>query len=359
MARLDAAPFGRFFHWWLGELAGLVPSRLRAAVAGDGQAVVLETGHGLAQAAARLSLRSRKGSQPLGEIEGDTVAAQRQSLRELLRRVRRGRSYVLRLPDSQVLHKTLRLPLAALENLHEVVGFEMDRQTPFGSKDVHYACHPVRTHRDAARVDVAVALVPKRTAEEALALAHAWGFSPDRVTALAEGEEVTLLLPGGERQGRAARAFVAVLGVVAVTLAVAAVALPLWQKQQVLQALEGRMEGAMAAARAATVLQDRVAAYHEGREVLQQRHRGYADRSLLLDELTRRLPDDSFLTRLVVEEGRLWMTGLATSASGLIRFLEDSPVLESVTFESPVERDQETALERFSISARLVVREEP
>ena len=70
---------------------------------------------------------------------------------------RRAGQVVLVLPDDQVLRRTVELPLAARENLREVVSFELDRYTPFAAEDVMFdlpeaAGDPVTVDRDLVQV---------------------------------------------------------------------------------------------------------------------------------------------------------------------------------------------------------------
>ena len=61
--------------------------------------------------------------------------------------------------------KEVELPAAAEENLHQVLGFEMQRFTPFRTADVHYD-HEV-TERGEGRLRVRLAVVPKRVVDGA------------------------------------------------------------------------------------------------------------------------------------------------------------------------------------------------
>jgi general secretion pathway protein L len=74
----------------------------------------------------------------------------------------------------------------------------------------------------------------------------------------------------------------------------------------------------------------------------------------VLEDLSVRLPDDTYLQRFEVRHGEARLFGISATASNLIRQLEVSPLLADVRFESSVTRDVASGRERFSIVARLV-----
>src|SRR5262245_3232666 len=69
----------------------------------------------------------------------------------------------------------------------------------------------------------------------------------------------------------------------------------------------------------------------------------------VLRELTDLLPTDAWLTNLSFDQKGVELTGQAAAASALIPILENSPLLEQVTFVSPVTRGREK--EQFRIRA--------
>ena len=75
----------------------------------------------------------------------------------------------------------------------------------------------------------------------------------------------------------------------------------------------------------------------------------------LLEELTRIIPEDSFLTEFYYKAGekKISLTGFAASASKLVPLLEESPLFESVKFTSPITSDKRTGKERFRLEMNI------
>ena len=114
-----------FFHWWRGELAGLIPARARNRVI---------TRQNLLQL-----LIEGDGVTIDAEIEGETHGfgklapdhADEESLDRLESFLgsltKKPEQVVVRLAMSQFIQRELTLPLASQENLNETIGFQMDR----------------------------------------------------------------------------------------------------------------------------------------------------------------------------------------------------------------------------------------
>jgi len=71
----------------------------------------------------------------------------------------------------------------------------------------------------------------------------------------------------------------------------------------------------------------------------------------LIDEMSRILPDDTWLTRVDIAGREIQVQGQSLSAAALIELLEKSPVFENVRFRSPVTQVPRTEAERFHLSA--------
>ncbi len=76
---------------------------------------------------------------------------------------------------------------------------------------------------------------------------------------------------------------------------------------------------------------------------------------LLLEELTRLVPNDSWLTefKYKAEEKKARISGFAVSAAKLIPILEESPLFDSVKFSTVITTDRRSGKERFRIEMQL------
>src|ERR1051325_2271629 len=182
--------FREFFRWWFGQLSELLPERWRGATSGGGDALLISpTGpHCDGTEAVVVSLRRNGRETPLGRFRappsaprGDArlisppgphcggteavVVSLRRNGRETplgrfglaasaLGDIPRpsGKPAVLRVGESDVLGKTLSLPLAAERQLEQVLAFEMDRETPFKPDELFWTHRIDRRDRQTGQI---------------------------------------------------------------------------------------------------------------------------------------------------------------------------------------------------------------
>jgi general secretion pathway protein L len=337
-----------FWSWWTGQLIDLMPTSLQSTF-------------------------SQRDQRDFIECDGDTFIVRRGTMSENGEIARipltaTGRSdvelpggakeSVVLLPADRVLIKSVTLPLATEENLREVLSFEMDRQTPFSADQVYYDC--IVTRRDASRKTLSVDLVlaPRKSVDELLEDLASSGLSADVVsTRDVDGAAVLPinLLPRRKRSNP--NSFLlrlnGALAVVTVLLFVMAISLPLLQKRQVVGALEPRLVEAIAQAESADELRQQVERLVAGSGYLVKKKRSGSSVLRTINELTRALPDHTWINRLDITETDVQLQGQSSSSASLISLLESSPMFENVRFRSPVTRIANTSEERFHLSAEI------
>src|SRR5688572_14780902 len=136
----------RFWRWWSNELLAMVPERF-ASMAGAARVPVLAIEDGVATL---LEPRPAEGKpEDWVDLKDLDPARAGAAVRALLERAgeARGRAR-LALAPREALVRRVTMPAATEENLGTVLGFEMDRLTPFPAEDVYYDYRVVG--RDAA-----------------------------------------------------------------------------------------------------------------------------------------------------------------------------------------------------------------
>src|SRR5262245_40083649 len=122
-----------FLSWWVGQLSGLVPAPLKVASGSLSDAVIIERHpHNL-----NLLVRTQGQLQRLAQSHGGEAGV-RELATVLRSRTDLPRLLVLHLSSHIVLRKDLALPIAARRSLADVIGFEIDRETPFQRDEVHW-----------------------------------------------------------------------------------------------------------------------------------------------------------------------------------------------------------------------------
>jgi general secretion pathway protein L len=74
----------------------------------------------------------------------------------------------------------------------------------------------------------------------------------------------------------------------------------------------------------------------------------------LFDDLTKRIPDTTWLTYFQYKSGNLQVRGESPDASSLIALVEASPMFQETRFVSPVTRSSATNRDRFQLEMKVV-----
>ena len=361
-----AALLQRLFRWWTGELAALVPERLRRRLTPVTDTLVVLLGEG----EATLCLETRQEVKTLGRInllgEGEAHHRVAALLRQhgLVRELGGGAPTCLRLDAERALRTIVDLPLAAEGNLDEVVSFELDRHTPFRADQAAFSHRVIERDPAAQRLRIELIVVPRPVIDQAIAVATRLQLDVDRIDIGDDGSGNLAgsgnLLPSRSpvaRQRSRERTFVYVLGATAAALAVIAIYLPLHSMQRTADSLQEQFDAAKKSAVAAAALQKEIDALRKDELFLVDRKRDRTTVSNLLLEATRILPDDTWLSEWQLAGSEMQLTGYAGSASALVNLLEQSKIFRNTTFQSPVVQDSKSGRERFHVATQVASEE--
>lgn len=355
----------RFFRWWGGEMAAFLPAVLRGRLEGGGQRLIVE----ISDERARFDFENGRDTRPLGEVTissadlaGRPDSGQRDSISRIVRGARaRFAEVVLKMPRDKVLRRLVDLPAAAAENLREVLGFEMDRHTPFKADEVYFDYRLEGSDPERKRIKVDLVVVPRAVADQVVQLATSWGLAPDRLAVGGGPEEAARpfnLLPAGAARVRTGlgRHLVLALLVVALLLSAAALYLPLERERKLLAATKTELARVKGDAIAADNLKSQIEEILQRGSFVVERKRGEHSPIELLDELTQLVPDHTWVLKFGYRGERLTLSGYSAKPSSLIGLFEESAMLTGVRFSAPVTMDQKIGLERFNLEATVMPR---
>ena len=338
-----------FFNWWLGQLLELLPRRFRRDGAHAGDALVIAP------------------IGPLGDVDGVTASLRRGGRETPLGRYPLGTSglaglprasgkpAVLRLRESDVLQKTVNLPLAAERELRQVLAFEMDRETPFSAEELYWDYRVDSVDRAGGRLSVRLALLPKASLAPILAALRGAGIAPRRAEITdAEGKACHLPLDGnGGRLETPSRRLLYAAAACCAALGLAVIVTPFIRQSLALAAVDGRVAAGRVAAAEAEGLRrdiDRLS----GNVDLIERERDKAGHPLeVLAAATRVLPDDTYLSEFALRHRKVTLSGRSAAAARLIGPLSASGEFNNPAFAAPVTRLEALHAEVFTITAEV------
>ncbi len=351
----DFAGVRRFLSWWKNELLALIPPALRPLPRSQKRFFWVRF------AADQATVLHFSGDQlrEIGRI--DLAKAVDPSNRKLafnaLLTGHGTKRLGLVLPPEQMLKRHIELPIAARDNLRQVLGYELGRHTPFSADHAWFDYREKRLDAARGQIELELLVAAKRPIEESLQHLREWGREIEVVAPLDElgtTPRYANLLPPGLRPGigwQRKAAYFLLLCVPVLLLAVALM-LPLWQKRE--QAVALNTEVQMAKKRAAVIDGLRIELDQVGLEyryLLEKKYRQPAAIEVM-EEVTRLLPDDVWLTQLDIKGDEVLLSGEMASSMPLIRQLEKSSLMQDASFRAPLVKGRNNAV-RFSVAAKL------
>jgi general secretion pathway protein L len=335
-----------FFSWWFGQLADLLPQRLRrsAPTAADATVLIPLTAPGPTIEAVAIGLRRNGKESPLGQF-----ALGAAGLAEIPRSP--GKPAVLRLREGDVLGKTVTLPLAAERELNQALVFEMDRETPFRPDELYWNHRIEAVDRPNGRLLVRLLLAPKAHLAPLLDLLGQAGVAPVRAE-IADGPDAGFWLPlngNGHSAERGTSPLVKPLAVFCAVLALAAVAIPFVRQSSAMARLDQTLAVGRTAAAEADRLHREIARLAGSADLVEKEREKVGQPLAVLAAATQVLPDDSYLTEMQLQERKLTMSGRSAAAARLIGAMSADSEFHNPTFAAPVTRIEALRQEIFTI----------
>lgn len=265
------------------------------------------------------------------------------------------RQVLLLAPDA-VLVQTLQLPLAAARNLSTVVGYELDRFTPFEAAQLYFVARQER--RSAKHVHVTLVAMLRERLDQILSDCTALGLQPHAVdVADATGTPMGIDLlptPLRPRQRPTGKGLQRSLPWLCGALLVGAMVLWLDDRQRVLEAMQQSVRAQKAQVAQVQALRQQLLNTRGAAQYLIRRKTAQPPLAALLNELTACLPPDTWIDELDVNDGaEVSFSGQSAKASALIARIKNCRSLQNARFEGVIQPDAQTGKDQFSLRARL------
>ena len=369
----------RFWRWWTSELAPLLPDAWRTALQRRFARPVIEfTGSEavvwcpeFSQSATRLAIVERVS------LIGDAAAVLAAGRAAVARLKARGSGGIaaprvaVALGPRQLLRKELSLPAAVEENLAQTLAYDLDRHTPFRPDQLYF--DSIVLGRDAGKKTIAVDLAAalKSVVDGARKQVEEWGAIPVSIIPgppEANGTRLNLI-PGAARatplQWRRWQVWAPLAALAAIALAT--IAVPLLQKREYAIALGAAVAQAGQQAHLADGVRQQLDSTQNDYNYILAKKYAYPSIVHVLDEVTRVLPDDTWLTQFELKttghgkenQRDVYLRGEAENAGKLIALLEDSKLVDQAAPRSPTTKIQGMNGEVFDLGARLVAQAPP
>lgn len=342
-----------FLRWWRDGLLAWLPLRWRWALGWAPARLLMHLHDGVLQVQREVgTVRSPVATLPWPSDVGALNAALGDA------RLRRLPRHWL-LADTDVLRRTLRLPAKAGNRLHALMAFEIDRQTPFAADQVSWDARSLKAAGE-GQIEAELIVLPLRRLE---AWRQQLGTFADQFAGIdvqaPEGPLGVNLLPAGQRQrpsGTGMRRDALLFAAALVFLVLAGNQI-LANRIEAADALRAQVESRARAARVVAAERAQLQALVDGATFIEAQRARHAGTLQVWNELSRLLPDGTYLEKLGIENDQVQLIGLSREANQLVPLLQASPLWRRVNLTGVLQADgAANGRDRFTLTAELVAR---
>ena len=262
---------------------------------------------------------------------------------------------ILLLPSSLVLVQSLQLPVAAARNLSTVVGYELDRFTPFDAGQLYFVAR--QESRNAGFIQVRLVAVLRKRLDAILEECAALGLRPDTVDVGTPDERLGVdLLPAPLRpqQSHSGHRLQRWLLWICAGLLLGTMLLWLNDRQQLLEEMQAEVKAQKAQVSEVQQLRQQLTNTRGAANYLLRRKAAQPPLSALLSELTACLPSDTWIDHLEISDSaEVAFAGQRAKASALIARVKDCRSLDNAQFQGVIQPDSKTGKDQYSLRAHL------
>ncbi len=353
-----------FFAWWTGELKALVPDDYRGTFFPNSLALYVSDAQGKDEDVKLWQFDDNT----IGALAVDDSVAGKEWWHQLnhhLASAELATDVTCLLDESKVLVRNVAMPQAVVNDIDSVLTFELDKYIPFKAEDVVFAYNKGEMVEGSEKFPITITAIKKQELNALVALFEAKGVQLSGIdvnvgTAEQPKSLGINLLPKDVRKKKDWTKIKWNLGLLAV------VTLLLWfvmyssldNKRVKIASLEAQVAELKKDARRAKLIETQLNASIEAANFLGNLKRETPSRLLMFSELTQKIPMNTFLTRVMIDDERLEVVGQSDNANALVPILNQSELWHEPQIIGNVTQDNRTGKEKFTIRSEFKLDEE-
>jgi len=342
---------GELISEWRDELVHWTRELLSSPLMRGGEAVLLDFGAG----EVGISVVDAGNVESIGRtLDADQKAAREiSSLLAGSERVARGTTDVMiQLPGEEVLRRRFELPAARRSTLARAVPFELERLSPIEPDRLYYDFVVLQSAKSKKQAELEIRIVKRSTVDSAIALAREAGLRVGAIRFAGDSREANWRSFPVDRAAwlklKWRRWNVLALAGAAVVLAMAAILAAYLRGAAAADELSSEVDAASNRAAVVHRLAHRISDVQAQIEFpLAEKRAPFLLR--ILSEVTRELPDGTWLTEFELDGGKVHIQGFSKSASDVVGDIDRSPLFANAQFMSSLQSAQ-NGNERFDLS---------
>lgn len=265
---------------------------------------------------------------------------------------------LLRLSADDIVDRTIQIPAAASDVIEPVLRNQMERIVPWSAEETRYGYRIVGANANAPdQIDIHVVATTRNVVENALNRAKLLGLTPYAVDFAAEPMSATGIelhsLETDPLKQTANMLHLLLMLLLGASVAIGSFGLySMFDRMAQNDDLEAKIAVAQSRVEEIRHLNDENTRLKAQREFLVRRKLDEPAAFLLIEAMSRALPDSAYLTEIEIRGRETRIVGKSVDPAALIPKIEESPHFEDVRFSAPTTRQEGETLGTFSIVSR-------
>ncbi|MEN9503389.1 MAG: hypothetical protein RI964_2674 [Pseudomonadota bacterium] len=338
-----------FMQWWGEGLYASLPDALRKLFRSSLPRLILQM-HGERQVQVHWQQDGKQQEQGAFSLDEASLF-----LSDMVPKRAQSKPYQveLQLDKPQALHLQHHFPEAVRENLTQVVGYQLDRLTPFTLEKVYYDAAVAQHDKFRKEILADIYIAPRQVVEHLTTQLQDLGIQEIHILSVAgAGNRVNL-------QGQQGIAQIQRWSMIPfyffLTALVVSLIAPLAYKYRRLEQIETALADVRRASADQLNVREKLVAAEEALQFLEEKRKTSPVALDVVEKLSVDIPVDTWLDRLSLKGTTLEIRGESAKALSLIDTLEEAPEFSNVRFKSPVTRNKDNGHDDFHIEATVEV----
>jgi len=346
-----------FVQWWTGELKQLVPEKYRRNVFPEAQAVFINQGN------QETPLLWRYQNQEFSPLPGDENLQNDEWWHQINHYIADSDvdvSTTYLLANQHVIVRNVTLPQAAIGEIDSVLAFELDKYVPFRADEAVFAWRQGPVDDGSEKVLILLAVIKKDILDNVLQAINSKGVKLSGIDINMGDDKApeplgVNLLPHELRKKKDWSKWKLYGGLVLACLVLMSLVMynSLDNKQAKIDALNEQVELLRKDARRAKLLENQLNQTITAANFLGNLKQQIPSRVLMVHELNQKIPQNTYLSRVIIDNERMEVVGQSDNANALVPILNESDTWYEPKIVGNVRPDPRSGKEQFTIKADL------
>jgi len=346
-----------FVQWWTGELKQLVPEKYRRNVFPEAQAVFINQGN------QETPLLWRYQNQEFSPLPGDENLQNDEWWHQINHYIADSDvdvSTTYLLANQHVIVRNVTLPQAAIGEIDSVLAFELDKYVPLRADEAVFAWRQGPVDDGSEKVLILLAVIKKDILDNVLQAINSKGVKLSGIDINMGDDKApeplgVNLLPHELRKKKDWSKWKLYGGLVLACLVLMSLVMynSLDNKQAKIDTLNEQVELLRKDARRAKLLENQLNQTITAANFLGNLKQQIPSRVLMVHELNQKIPQNTYLSRVIIDNERMEVVGQSDNANALVPILNGSDTWYEPKIVGNVRPDPRSGKEQFTIKADL------